>query len=61
MGGCAGKKEQALYIKTNTVITDAPKVKYRGIFINDEAPAFPDGPKKNSVALIISFMKKCLN
>lgn len=31
------KKE--VYINTNATITDAPKVKYRGIFINDEAPA----------------------
>ena len=33
------KKSNSLYIKAKTVITDAPKVKYRGIFINDEAPA----------------------
>ena len=28
-----------LYIKAGTHISDAPKVKYRGIFLNDEAPA----------------------
>lgn len=33
------KKESAIYINTKAVINDAPKVKYRGIFINDEAPA----------------------
>lgn len=33
------KKSGSLYINTNTKITDSPKVKYRGIFINDEAPA----------------------
>lgn len=33
------KKKDAVYIKKGVVITDAPKVKYRGIFINDEAPA----------------------
>jgi hypothetical protein len=33
------KKSEAVYIKKNLSITDAPKVKYRGIFINDEAPA----------------------
>ncbi|HEX5653984.1 MAG TPA: glycosyl hydrolase 115 family protein, partial [Chitinophagaceae bacterium] len=33
------KKKQSLYIKTNIILADAPKVKYRGIFINDEAPA----------------------
>lgn len=32
------KKKQALYLKKSALITDAPKVKYRGIFINDEAP-----------------------
>jgi hypothetical protein len=29
----------AIYIRSNARIEDAPKVKYRGIFINDEAPA----------------------
>lgn len=33
------KKKEAVYIKKNTVVSDLPKVKYRGIFINDEAPA----------------------
>ena len=33
------KKNTSLYIKKNAVKTDAPLVKYRGIFINDEAPA----------------------
>ena len=33
------KKQEAIYIKKNAVKTDAPLVKYRGIFINDEAPA----------------------
>ncbi len=33
------KKKEIVYIKKNTVISDLPKVKYRGIFINDEAPA----------------------
>ncbi len=32
-------KKKEIYIKPNTFLTDAPKVKYRGIFINDEAPA----------------------
>ena len=34
------KKKNALYIKSGMAISDIPKVKYRGIFINDEAPAF---------------------
>ncbi len=33
------KKKKEIFVKDNVVITDAPKVKYRGIFINDEAPA----------------------
>lgn len=33
------KKKEAVYIKKTTVVSDLPKVKYRGIFINDEAPA----------------------
>ena len=40
------KKQPALYISTNTIISDAPKVKYRGIFINDEAPAFSGWTKE---------------
>lgn len=33
------KKKDRIYIKKNTRVQDAPKVKYRGIFLNDEAPA----------------------
>jgi hypothetical protein len=33
------KKKNEIYIKPGTFLADAPKVKYRGIFINDEAPA----------------------
>ncbi len=33
------KKKTEIYINANTNFSDAPKVKYRGIFINDEAPA----------------------
>jgi len=40
------KKSQSIYIKTAVVINDAPKVKYRGIFINDEAPAFSGWTKE---------------
>ena len=40
------KKKAAVYVKPNTLITDAPKVKYRGIFINDEAPAFSGWTKE---------------
>ncbi|MGZ5285937.1 MAG: glycosyl hydrolase 115 family protein [Flavisolibacter sp.] len=33
------KKKKTLYINELATLSDAPKVKYRGIFINDEAPA----------------------
>ncbi|MFD1255957.1 glycosyl hydrolase 115 family protein [Mucilaginibacter terrae] len=34
------KRKAALFFKSNGLIAEAPKVKYRGIFINDEAPCF---------------------
>lgn len=40
------KKHDEVYIKPGTNISDAPKVKYRGIFINDEAPAFSGWTKE---------------
>lgn len=40
------KKRSNLFIKKNVFITDAPKVKYRGIFINDEAPALSNWSKE---------------
>nr|WP_240163911.1 glycosyl hydrolase 115 family protein [Spirosoma taeanense] len=35
-----------IYLKTDVVLTDAPKVKYRGLFINDEAPALSGWTKE---------------
>lgn len=40
------EKKQAVFIKKNLSITDAPQVKYRGIFINDEAPALSGWTKE---------------
>jgi hypothetical protein len=34
------KKKKEIYLKKNIFLQDHPLVKYRGIFINDEAPAF---------------------
>lgn len=34
------KTKSAVYVKGNAFLMEVPKVKYRGIFINDEAPAF---------------------
>ena len=40
------KKKATLYIRKNLLVNDAPKVKYRGIFINDEAPALSGWSKE---------------
>jgi hypothetical protein len=40
------KKKTALYVIKGTNISDRPFVKYRGIFINDEAPAFSGWAKE---------------
>ena len=34
------KKSNQLYVKAGRYIQESPKVKYRGIFINDESPSF---------------------
>ena len=34
------KKSEAIYVKSGRYIQPSPKVKYRGIFINDEEPSF---------------------
>ncbi|RXK61743.1 glycosyhydrolase [Lacibacter luteus] len=40
------QQKQDVFISANEKITDAPKVKYRGIFINDEAPALSNWSKE---------------
>jgi hypothetical protein len=40
------KKKAGLYIKKDLIKTEAPLVKYRGIFINDEAPALSGWSKE---------------
>lgn len=40
------KKQTKLYVNTTLDLKDAPKVKYRGIFINDEAPALSSWSKE---------------
>lgn len=40
------KKQENIFINKNLSVTDAPKVKYRGIFINDEAPALSGWSKE---------------
>jgi len=41
------KKANELYIKAGRYIQDSPKVKYRGIFINDEEPSFAQWARGN--------------
>jgi len=40
------KKKKQIYILKNILVQDRPIVKYRGIFINDEAPAFSGWAKE---------------
>lgn len=40
------EKKAAVYVKPNILKTDGPLVKYRGIFINDEAPALSNWSKE---------------
>lgn len=40
------KKKKEIYIKKGIAVTDAPLIKYRGIFINDEAPALSGWSKE---------------
>lgn len=40
------KKRKEVYIQKNASLQDAPKVKYRGIFLNDEAPALSGWTKE---------------
>lgn len=40
-------KKDRLFIKKNTLIQELPKVKYRGIFLNDEAPALTNWVQEN--------------
>jgi len=55
------KKSAALFVKQNTIFTDAPKVKYRGIFINDEAPALSNWSKEKFGGFNHKFYEKFLN
>ncbi|QIP11185.1 glycosyhydrolase [Spirosoma aureum] len=40
------QQRKEIYIKSDVSLTDAPKVKYRGLFINDEAPALSGWTKE---------------
>lgn len=40
------KKKNEVYVKKGVYVSNSPSVKYRGIFINDEAPAFSGWTKE---------------
>jgi len=40
------RRQEAIYIKGGRQVTESPKVKYRGIFLNDEAPALSGWSKE---------------
>jgi hypothetical protein len=52
------KKKKELYIMKGLFKTDAPLVKYRGIFINDEAPALSGWSKEKFGGFNHSFYEK---
>lgn len=52
------KKQPHIYINENVFVTDSPKVKYRGIFLNDEAPALTGWAKEKFGGLNHQFYKK---
>jgi len=39
-------KQESVFVKNGRYVTDSPKVKYRGIFLNDEAPALSGWSKE---------------
>ncbi|WP_423040539.1 glycosyl hydrolase 115 family protein [Undibacterium sp. Di26W] len=41
------KKKSSIAIQKNTLVQEIPKIKYRGIFLNDEAPALTNWVAKN--------------
>lgn len=52
------EKRNEIYIKPDISIVDAPKVKYRGIFINDEAPALSGWSKEKFGGFNHAFYEK---
>jgi len=52
------KKKTDIYINKGITINDAPKVKYRGIFINDEAPALSSWSKEKFGGFNHTFYEK---
>ena len=51
-------KSENLYAASDTILSDSPKVKYRGIFLNDEAPALSGWAKEKFGGLNHQFYTK---
>lgn len=52
------QKRNEIYLKSHVTLTDAPTVKYRGIFINDEAPALSSWSKEKFGGFNHTFYEK---
>ena len=51
-------KQESLFVKNGRYVTDSPKVKYRGIFLNDEAPALSGWSKETFGGFNSKFYEK---
>jgi hypothetical protein len=52
------KKRTGIHIDSKKIVTDGPKVKYRGIFINDEAPALSNWSREKFGGFNYRFYEK---
>ncbi len=50
-------KQEAIYVKPGKYVTQSPKVKYRGIFLNDEEPALGGWVRENFGDFNVQFYK----
>jgi hypothetical protein len=55
------KKSSSIFIVSGRNVISSPAVKYRGIFLNDEAPALSGWSKKEFGGLTVSFTKRFSN
>ncbi|ADQ79783.1 hypothetical protein Palpr_1642 [Paludibacter propionicigenes WB4] len=51
-------KQESLFVKNGRYVTDSPKVKYRGIFLNDEAPSLSGWSKETFGGFNSKFYEK---
>lgn len=55
------QRHAALYVKPGRYVQDSPKVKYRGIFLNDEWPSLGGWASKKFGGFNSRFMHTCSN